>query len=147
MSYLSEEQYFGEEDEEIGDFYLQHYIGSGSFGVVWQAHRKENEEDIVAIKISRKDELSDEEVRMLKVVGKHPHIVELIDSFSFDDGRRLVMVLNLMETSLFEHRMSFEDRVPPVEEAKEITRQMLRALGTFRLSASSTRTSNLKISW
>ena len=129
VSYISEDQYFGEEDEEVGDFYLQHYIGSGSFGVVWQAHRKGNEEEIVAVKISRKDELSDREVRMLKAVGsEHPNIVQLVDSFPFDDGRRLVMVMNLMETNLFYYRRTFESRTLPTDEAKDVTRQLLRAL-------------------
>ena len=128
VSFLSEDQYFGEEDEEVGNFWLQHYIGSGSFGVVWQAHRKGDEKDVVAIKISRKDELSDREIRMLRSVGEHPNVVRLIDSFPFDDGKRLVMVLNLMETSLFDHRVSYEDLRLPVAEAKEVTRQLLRGL-------------------
>ena len=125
---LSKDQYLGEEDEEIGDYYLIKYIGSGSFGVVWKASRKENDDDIVALKISRKDELSDREVRMLKAVGDHPYIVKLYSAFEFDEGRRIVMAMNLMETNLFDYRRAFSDKIVPDREAKEMTRQLLKAL-------------------
>jgi serine/threonine protein kinase len=126
-SVLSKDQYFGEEDEEIGDYYLIRYIGSGSFGVVWRASKKEDDDAIVALKISRKDELSDREVRMLKLVGEHPNIVTLFQSFEFDGGRRIVLAMNLMKTTLFDYRRTFEDKILPPDEARETSRQLLEA--------------------
>ena len=127
-SVLSENQYMGEEDEEVGDYYLVRYIGSGSFGVVWKATRKEDDDAVVAVKISRKDELSDREVRILSLLGEHPNIVSLYDAFQFDDDRRFVLVMNLMRSNLFDFMRKFSEKKVPVNVAKSITRQLLLAL-------------------
>ena len=68
-----------QKDKTIGDKYiLKEFLGSGSYGYVWRSIKLENEE-VVALKIPKKQESGD---KVLKEGSKlqghtHPNIIDI----------------------------------------------------------------------
>ncbi len=128
-SVLSEDHYHGEQGDSFGPYMLEHYIGKGSFGVVWKA--KNEEQAVVALKIAREDEESTREITMLSKISRHPNIIELINSFSTKSKRlkkHLVLVFPLYEKDLFSYMDEFEHGIMDVKIAKQLIVQLLRAV-------------------
>ena len=90
-------------------------IGTGSFGVVWQATHAQSKR-VFALKVMKKPYQSMEEanqlaeVRVMRLLGSHPHILKLHEVV-YDRSSQLVgLVMDLMESNLYELMCSYKRR-------------------------------------
>ena len=75
----SDDDYMGEENEEMDDYFLREKLGKGGFGIVWGATDKQ---DLwYALKIGKKDEDTKREVDALQKLGKSQHTIEMLKFF------------------------------------------------------------------
>ena len=127
-SVLSEDHFDGKKHPTVREWALKEQIGKGSFGVVWRAC---HEDQTVALKIARRDEDSVREVMVLKHLGAHPHIVELLDEFehvTLQKWIHKVSVFKLYDGDLFDYIELFEHDQMGFSNAKTILVQILRAM-------------------
>ena len=110
--------------QPCGKYVLEHVLGEGGMGVVWQAWDPENSRH-VAIKVVAEGLLTDPgiEARFQNEVRRHarldhPNIVKLLDTFSFNNQQCMVMALvpgeslaTLMERTP-NHALSVESTIP-----------------------------------
>ncbi|MEV0732653.1 serine/threonine-protein kinase [Polymorphospora sp. NPDC050346] len=74
--------------EEVGDYVIEHTVGApGGFARVYKAHRQDQTNEVVALKVVRNGKLSSvqRELDILQTLH-HPNIVKIIDAGSLTNG-------------------------------------------------------------
>lgn len=111
----------------------QNYLGTGKFSVVHLCWRADRPEKRYALKVitTRPDDHASltriyEEINILKVLGNHPSIIQLVD---MDESQRntIRLVLELCEGGELYDRIQQKQFYPEVE-AKTVVRNLLEAV-------------------
>ena len=117
--------------QRYGKYEVIEKIGAGGFGSVYKARNTESDA-IVALKVLKSEEAADTVVerffREAKTASllESPHIVEIYDSGSYDDGHFLAM--ELLEGITLRDLLA--KKKPTLEEVIKIAVQVCDALGT-----------------
>lgn len=127
----SDDDYVGEPDTKIQRFHLTKKIGKGGFGVVWSATsaNADNKDDIVALKIGKKDETSTREIQALKELDGCSYIIKLLDTFIHTTHRKWdhrVLVLPFYNTDLTKFTRDCEGVT--LTTGQDIFRKILKGL-------------------
>jgi serine/threonine protein kinase len=75
----SDDDYMGEENEEMNEYFLKEKLGKGGFGIVWGAIDKQDK--WYALKIGKKGEDTKREVDALQTLGKNEHTIDMLNYF------------------------------------------------------------------
>ncbi|MEM1348830.1 MAG: serine/threonine-protein kinase, partial [Myxococcota bacterium] len=109
-------------------------LGRGSMSVVYAAHREDTEE-IVAIKVLTQSQKYpvlrrrfEREARLLKEVGRHPHIVELIDHGILESGVPCIVMEYIDGETL--RQMIYEDQAIPWGRVAHYAKQLCEGLAS-----------------
>lgn len=124
----SDDDYVGETDTTMQHFHLMKKIGKGGFGVVWSA-KTDKDDDIVALKIGKKDEASTREIQALKELEGCPYIIKLLDTFTHTTHRKWdhrVLVLPFYNTDLTNFTRDCEGVT--LSTGQDIFRKILKGL-------------------
>ena len=92
-------------NDKIKKYTVDKILGDGSYSSVWQVSLNKKK---YAIKITKSDksdeEIGQNEIKILKKIGKHPYIINMEDSFIFKNGnnnaKHLCMVVDIMGCDL-----------------------------------------------
>ena len=92
-------------NDKIKKYTVNKILGEGSYSSVWEISLNEKK---YAIKITKSDksdeEIGNNEIKILKKLGKHPHIINMEDSFIFKNSnnhaKHLCMVIDKMGCDL-----------------------------------------------
>ncbi len=109
----------------IGDRVGRHVVvgrlGHGGFATVWETAER------LALKLTRADNkhMARDEIEMLRLMGPHPNVVSLLESFEVDSplGSHLATVMGLLTGQNLEHASG-----TGVAEARTVARDMVEAL-------------------
>ncbi|MFI6260591.1 protein kinase [Micromonospora zamorensis] len=89
---------------EIGDYVIEHTVGApGGFARVYKAHRQDEPDEVVALKVVRNGKLSSvqRELDILQTLN-HPNIVKIIDAGSLPNGDAY-LVMEYVEGPTFQN--------------------------------------------
>ena len=101
-------------NDKIKKYNVDKILGEGSYSSVWQIS---SEDKIYAIKITKAnksdEEIGENEIKILKKIGKHPYIINMTDSFIFKNSnnhsKHLCMVMDNMGCDLHVLKRLFRD--------------------------------------
>ncbi|MEM7560343.1 MAG: serine/threonine-protein kinase, partial [Planctomycetota bacterium] len=107
---------------KVGNYVIQQEIGQGGMGVVYLAKREKDFEKSVAIKVIRRDFLSDElverfrhETQIQGKISEHPNIVSLIDAGETEAGEPFLVTEFVdglrLDDYLDAHSLSVDERL------------------------------------
>jgi len=122
-------------NQRVLDVYIiDALLGRGSMSVVYAAHR-EGSDDPVAIKVLTQSQKYpvlrrrfEREARLLKEVGRHPHIVELIDYGILESGVPC-MVMEYIDGETL-RQVIYEDKAIPWRRVADYTKQLCEGLAS-----------------
>ncbi|KAJ1696068.1 hypothetical protein LUZ63_004580 [Rhynchospora breviuscula] len=135
----------GQGRRAVGEYVLGKQIGSGAFSVVWLGRRKDDKEEIVAVKEISLERLNKKlrdsllsEVSILRRV-RHPNIISLFDSIHDPHTNTIFLILEFCpggDLSSFIHRRSGSGSCSgsrlPEPTAKHFMRQLASGLQVLR---------------
>lgn len=126
--------------DQLGEYELTKFIGSGSFADVWQVSKDGRN---LAAKIARKSNLinkhgsPEEEAARWVAVGEHPNIVKIrearkLGAFSkgVDKGTYFVIVMDLYSRGTLKDVLSQRTKLPSLEAVK-LTLEILKGLSVI----------------
>ena len=101
-------------NDKIKKYNVDKILGEGSYSSVWQVSYEDKKKAIKITKANKSDEeIGENEIKMLKNIGKHPHIINMIDSFIFKNSNKntkhLCMVMDNMGCDLHVLKRLFRD--------------------------------------
>mmetsp|Transcript_32633 Transcript_32633/g.128093 ORF Transcript_32633/g.128093 Transcript_32633/m.128093 type:complete len:273 (+) Transcript_32633:116-934(+) len=119
----------------LDEYDIRKKLGEGGFGVVYEAYDKKNKNLVALKKLPKSKILNDKdkiavwnEIRVMQVLGGHPHVVEIRDYF--EDAENVYVALELCSGGDMFNSLIKQGRYSEADAAKRC-RVMLEAIKYF----------------